>query len=232
MPKMFEDTVALVTGGNRGLGRAFADTLVARGSRVIVGARDAGSLSIPGAQVIELDITEPGHVSRLPELLPDVSLLVNNAGVHLATDVDEPECVETTRAAFEVNVFGLLAVTAALQERLVANGGTVVNVLSAGSWLAGPRNLAYSASKAAGLSLTNGMRTTLNPRGVQVTAVHAGFIDTDMMRDFIGPKLAAADVAKATLDAVADGAQEVLVDGMSERAKAHASAPVPPFERT
>jgi len=226
----YRPTVALVTGGNRGLGLAFARALLDRGATVVVGARSPERVQIPGARVIALDVTDPDQVALLPELVPDVTMVVNNAGVHFSTDIDRPDCVDVMRDVFDVNVFGLAAVTAALHDRLVANRGVIVNVLSAGSWLSGPGNIAYAGSKAAALSVTNSTRAVLGPRGVQVVAVHAGFIDTDMMASFPGAKLDPADVATRALDAVVVGRQEVLVDRMSAGAKAAAGDPVPDFE--
>lgn len=227
--RFYKSAVALVTGGNRGLGLAFSRALIERGASVVVGARSPGDVDLPGARVIPLDVTDPDQVARLPELVPDVTMLINNAGVHLTTDIDSPDCVDVMREAYDVNVFGLTAVTAALQERLVENRGVIVNVLSAGAWLSGPGNLAYSSSKAAALSVTNSTRSVLGERGVQVVSVHAGFIDTDMMASFPGAKLDPADVATRTLDAVAAGHQEVLIDRMSVGAKAAAADPVSDF---
>ena len=130
----------------------------------------------------------------------------------------------------DVNLFGVLAVSQATASVLVANGNAAfVNVLSAGSWLHGAGMLPYTVSKAAALSLTHTIRAELNPHGVQVTAVHAGFIDTDMMAAFNGPKLKPVDVARMCLAAVRRGEQEVLVDDMSRKAKAATVAPAAPF---
>ena len=203
--------------------------LIARGATIVVGARSIDRVTIPGARVVQLDVTDPESVARLPDVVPDVTMLINNAAIHARTDIDQANCVDTMRRVFEVNVFGLATVTATLQEQLVAGRGVVVNVLSAGSWLSGPGNIAYASSKAAALSISNSTRAVLGPRGVQVVSVHAGFIDTDMMASFPGSKLAPADVARQTLDAVGRGQQEVLIDRMSAGAKAAASDPIPDF---
>ncbi len=158
-------------------------------------------------------------------------MVINNAGVHDRASMFDTDAVDKTERVLSVNLLGALAVTQATAPVLVANGNAViVNVLSAGSWLHGAGMLPYTVSKAAALSLTHATRAELNPHGVQVTAVHAGFIDTDMMSAFSGPKLAPLDVARTCVAAVRRGEQEVLVDDMSRKAKAAAGAPTAPLE--
>jgi NAD(P)-dependent dehydrogenase (short-subunit alcohol dehydrogenase family) len=204
MPLDYARTVALVTGGNRGLGRAFVDELLHRGATV--------------------------DVAVLAERVPGLNLLINKAGIHQPTNVLNPGAARITAEVLAVNTIGIVAVTAALQRLLVQSRGAVLNVLSAGSWLSG--NLAYSASKAASLSVTNNTRAILNPLGVQVTALHAGFIDTDMMADFHGPKMPSTLVARLALDGVAAGLREVITDDLARGARAHAIDEIPSFERS
>lgn len=229
----FHEMTVLVTGANRGLGAAFARALVELGASRVYGAvRDLDSVRDPAVIPVRLDVTDRLQVLELAHRLSDVTMLVNNAGIFRRTALVEDDSVEAVDSVLRTNLFGPLAVSAAFAPVIIANGGGVIaNVLSAGSWLAGHGNLAYSASKAAALSLTNTMRAELNPRGIQVTAIHAGFIDTDMMASFPGHKLAPRAVADAALSAIAAGEQEVLVDEMSRRAKAASALPVPPFER-
>lgn len=227
----YENMTVLVTGANRGLGAAFADALVGLGAKkVYAAARDPETVRATGVTPVRLDVTDRGQIAHLAVELSDVTMVVNNAGIHQRTSVFDDTVVDVVESVMRTNLLGTLAVSAAFAPGLIGNGGGIIaNMLSAGSWLAGPGNIAYAVSKAAALSLTNNLRAELSPRGVQVTAIHAGFIDTDMMAGFPGPKLSPRDVAEAALSAITAGAQEVLVDEMSRRAKAASAEPVPPF---
>lgn len=231
MRKRYDGMTVLVTGANRGLGSAFGSALVGLGAKKVYGAaRDPGTVRIPGVTPVQLDVTDRRQIARLAEQLSEVTMVINNAGIHRHATLVDDDVVDIVDDVLRTNLLGTLAVSAAFAPAIIANGGGVIaNMLSAGSWLAGPGNLAYAASKAAALSLTNNMRAELGPRGVQVTAIHAGFIDTDMMAGFHGPKLSRFDVADAALSAIAAGAQEVLIDDMSRKAKAASSQPVPKF---
>ncbi|MDN4599005.1 SDR family oxidoreductase [Leifsonia virtsii] len=227
----YEDMTVLVTGANRGLGAAFADALVGLGAKKVYGAaRDPETVRAPGVTPVRLDVTDRRRIADLAQELSDVTMVINNAGIHQRASVFDDTVVDVVESVMRTNLVGTLAVSAAFAPRLIENGGGIIaNMLSAGSWLAGPGNLAYAVSKAAALSLTNNLRAELSPRGVQVTAIHAGFIDTDMMASFPGPKLSPREVAEAALSAIAAGAQEVLIDEMSRRAKAASAQPVPAF---
>lgn len=227
----YEDMTVLITGANRGLGSAFASALVDRGAKKVYGAaRDPEAVQTPGVIPVRLDVTDRGQAAALAHQLPDVTMVINNAGVHRRTSLFDDDAVDTVESVLQTNLFGTLIMSAAFAPVLIANGnGVIANVLSAGSWLAGPGNMAYAVSKAAALSLTNNTRAELSPRGVQVAAIHAGFIDTDMMAAFPGPKLSPRVVADRALSAIADGAQEVLIDEMSRNAKAASAHAVPRF---
>ena len=223
-------TVAFVTGANRGLGRAFAVALLEAGATVYAGARDPDTVDIEGVRPIRLDVTDAATIHSAVRLMPDLTMVVNNAGVHDQASVFDADVVDRTERVLNVNLLGVLAMSQATAPVLVANGNAaIVNVLSAGSWLHGAGMLPYTVSKAAALSLTHTIRAELNPLGVQVTAVHAGFIDTDMMSAFTGPKLEPLGVTRMCITAVRRGEQEVLLDDMSRKAKATAVAPISPF---
>jgi NAD(P)-dependent dehydrogenase (short-subunit alcohol dehydrogenase family) len=227
----YEKHTVLVTGANRGLGEAFASALVERGAaKVYAAARDPRAIQQPGVVPVELDVTNRRQLATLADELPDVTMVINNAGIHRRASLFDDDVIDVVESVLRTNLLGMLAVTAAFTPTLIVSENSIVaNVLSAGSWLAGPENMAYTTSKAAALSLTNNMRAELAPHRVQVTAVHAGFIDTDMMTSFHGPKLTPHVVADAALAAIAEGEQEVLVDEMSRRAKAASITPVPKF---
>src|ERR1700749_227710 len=80
-------TTALVTGANRGFGRALAAELLARGARVHAGARDPSSVDLPGAIPVALDITDQASISAAAAAVGDLTLLVNNAGSAPAADL-------------------------------------------------------------------------------------------------------------------------------------------------
>jgi NAD(P)-dependent dehydrogenase (short-subunit alcohol dehydrogenase family) len=209
-----KNSVVLVTGGNRGLGRAFVEEALARGAaKVYAGARDPRTVTTPGAVPLALDVTDPDSVTAAAAVAGDVTLLVNNAGALIAANfLTSP--VDDVRREFEVNFYGPLLVTRAFAPTLVGNGGGhVLNVHSVLSWLA--ISGSYSATKAALWSMTNSLRLDLAPRGVGVTGLHIGYIDTDMAAAVDAPKSSPAEVVRQALDGVEAGHHEVLADEVS-----------------
>jgi len=218
-------SVALVTGANRGLGQVYARELVSRGAaRVYAAARNAAAVTEPGVTPIQLDITEPDRVAQVAEECPDVSLLVNNAGIlKYSTFLGAPD-LDSARAEMETNYFGTLRMCRAFAPVLKANrGGAIVNMLSVTSFYTNPFNASYGASKAAGWSLTNGVRLELHHQGTLVVAVHAGFIDTDMAALTNAPKVSPESVAQQVFDAVEADQVEVLADERTRTIKAELS---------
>jgi NAD(P)-dependent dehydrogenase (short-subunit alcohol dehydrogenase family) len=217
-------TTALVTGGNRGLGQAFVDDLLARGAtKVYVGARDPLTVESNDSRVvsIKLDITNPDDVQSAVDRCADVSLLINNAGAMLLSSFLAPPDMNIARMEMETNYFGTLAMCRAFAPTLAMNGGGVlVNVLSVTSWYAAPFNASYCASKSAQWALTNAMRVELRSQRTLVVSVHAGFIDTGMAAAVAEEKIAPRDVAAQTLDAVERGIEEVITDDWSRHVKA------------
>ena len=218
-------SVALVTGADRGLGRAFARDLVRRGAaRVYGAARNPAAVTEPGVSPIALDITDPERVARVANECGDVSLLVNNAGVMKASPFIGAPSLDAARLEMEGNYFGTLSMCRAFAPVLAAGGGgAIVNMLSVTSFFTSPLDPSYSASKAAELSLTNGVRMELSRQGTLVVAVHAGFIDTDMAAGIDAPKISPESVAQQTVDAVEAGDIEVLTDERSKSIKASLS---------
>jgi NAD(P)-dependent dehydrogenase (short-subunit alcohol dehydrogenase family) len=216
---------ALVTGGQRGLGKAFVDELLARGARkVYATAREPRPSEDPRVVSVALDVTDPASVDALAALAPDVSIVVNNAGVAGAMPLATTS-VDDVRAIFETNLFGALRIAQAFAPILAANsGGALVDIHSVLSWAAGAG--AYGASKAAFWSATNSLRGELAPQNTLVVGVHLGYADTDMTRHVAGPKLDPREVASRTLDAVERNESEVLVDELSRRFKQALSGPV------
>jgi NAD(P)-dependent dehydrogenase (short-subunit alcohol dehydrogenase family) len=217
-----EGSVALVTGANRGLGKAFARALVEAGAKkVYAGARDVSTITDPDVVAVALDVTDHEQVERVAAELGDVEIVINNAGVSNGLTALSGEGLEAFRAEFEVNYFGLVAVARAFAPVVARNGGgAIVNMLSALTWATFEQTANYSATKAAGWAYTNGLRQTVAGDGTLVVAVHAGYIDTDMAAGIDAPKIAAEDVARQTVEAIAAGATEVLADDVSRGAKA------------
>src|SRR6516165_4774396 len=220
-----EGSVALVTGANRGLGRVFARELVSRGAAKVYGAaRHPDAVTEPGVTPVALDITDAARVAQVAQECPDVSLLVNNAGVLKYSAFISAPSLDAARAEMETNYFGTLSMCRAFAPVLAANGGGAnVNMLSVASFYTKPFNASYGASKAAAWSLTNGVRLELHHQGTLVVAVHAGFIDTDMAALVDAPKVSPESVATMVFDAVEAGQVEVLADERTRTVKASLS---------
>src|SRR5215472_8925475 len=220
-----DGSVALVTGANRGLGKAYARELVSRGAaKVYAAARDPAAVTEPRVKPIALDITDPERIAGVAAQCSDVSLLVNNAGVLLySTFINAPN-LDAARLEMETNYFGTLNMCRAFAPVLAANGGgAIVNMLSVTSFYTNPFDASYGASKAAAWSLTNGVRLELHHQGTLVVAVHASFIDTDMAALVDAPKISPESVAQQAFDAVEAGQIEVLADERSRFVKASLS---------
>lgn len=216
-----EGAVALVTGANRGIGRAFAEALLERGVAKVYGAtRDVAKITDPRVVPVQLDVTDSDRFAALARELDDVQLVVNNAGVgHVGFPLQA--AVDTARMQLEVNFLSIVASTQAFAPTLARNGGgAFINVLSALSWVAMPLLTTYSASKAAAWSYTNAARVELKQQGTQVVGVYVRFVDTDLTAPLDIAKVPAAAVAAAGLDAVEAGQAEALVDEYSRTVKA------------
>jgi NAD(P)-dependent dehydrogenase (short-subunit alcohol dehydrogenase family) len=217
-----EQSVALVTGANRGLGQAFARELVSRGAAKVYGAaRHPERVTEPGVIPVGLDISDPERVAQVAGQCDDISLLVNNAGVMKASTFIGAPDLDAARLEMDINYFGTLSMCRAFAPVLAANGGgAIVNMLSVVSFFTNPFNGSYGASKAAEWSLTNGIRIELHQQGTLVVAVHAGFIETDMTAGIDEPKIRPESVASQVFDAVEAGQTEVLADERTRSTKA------------
>ena len=236
-----EGKVALVTGANRGLGRAFVQQLLAAGaSKVYAAARDPASIDLSSALAepslvsrvvpVKLDVTNPEEVSAAAKTCADVDLVINNAGILRGAPIASFGSVHELRAEMDTNYFGTLAVSNAFAPVLkTRGGGALVNILSVLSWVSLPGTALYSASKAAAWSLTNALRKELRQQGTLVVGVHVGYMDTDMVAGVQAPKSQPADVALQVLRAVASGQEEVLADEISRQVKAGLSSDSPAY---
>ena len=222
-----EGAVALVTGANRGIGRAFTRALIEHGAaKVYAGVRDPASVADPDLTPLRLDVTNPEHVARAAEAAGDVTIVVNNAGVlGTVNDLLEGD-LDVARRVLEANFFGTWAMSRAFAPVLARNGGgALVNMLSVASWSGSAVTPAYSASKAAQWSLTDAFREGLREQGTLVVGVHVGPVDTEGAAWTNAPKVEAAYVAEQTLKALAANTTEVLVDDIARAVKASLSQP-------
>ena len=212
--------VALVTGANRGLGKAFAEALLDRGaSKVYAGMRDpsTGSGADPRLVPLQLDVTSTRDVAAVAARCTDLTLLVNNAGAMLMTPMLKDGSDSALRREMEVNVYGVLALTRAFAPILGSNGGgAIVNMLSVVSWFTAPFNATYCATKHAALVVSDATRIELKRQGTRVVGVYAGFIDTDMATSINQPKTQPRQVAERAFDGVESGKDHVLADMRAE----------------
>ena len=217
------DSVALVSGANRGIGRALVEALLEQGARrVYAGARDLTKLgdvaALDRARVrpLRLDVTNPGDARAAALAATDVNLLINNAAIAtIAAPADSS--VGVIRDNMETNFFGLVNVTSAFIPTLREHQGAIVNMLTFVALASMPILAAYNASKAAGWSLTQSLRADLAKHGIAVHGVFPGAVDTDMIRSFTMPKTPAIAVARAVLDGVEAGTEDIFPDPMAQQ---------------
>ncbi len=219
-----EGSVALVTGANRGLGKAIVSELVEAGAaKVYASARDVGKISARSSRVVPLtlDTTKPEEVAAAAKKANDVTLLINNAGVMSSYDVLTMS-PEQTDADFRTNVYGTLRVIKAFLPVLErADGGAaIVNVLSLAALASIPSMGGYSASKAAAYSMTLALRPKLKAKHIDILAALPGPIDTDMVKAFQMPKADAVETAKALLAGIERGDEEIFPGVLAEQMSA------------
>ncbi|WP_017255672.1 SDR family oxidoreductase [Pseudomonas tolaasii] len=223
--------VVLVTGANRGLGKAFVIALLEAGAaKVYAGARDPASVNIPGSTPVALDITDAASVQRAAEQYTDVSVVINNAGWLKYGSLLAEDSVDNLQQHFEVNTLGTLRVSRAFAPILAKQGGgALINILSVLSWLSPPGSGGYSTSKSAQWGLTNGLRGELREQNTQVIGVHPAYIDTDMVADIQAPKSTPQDVVAITLKALSEDREEALITDMTHAVKASLSTAAPVY---
>lgn len=222
-----KNSVALVTGANRGIGRALVTKLLeSRAARVYAAARDPASLgpviALAPDRVLPLriDITDQASVAAAAAEAGDVTLLINNAGVLASGGLLDGD-IEPMRLDMDTNSFGTLNMVRAFAPVLEANGaGAIVNLLSVITLASMPGLGGYCASKAALASMTQSLRGELAGRGIAVHGVFPGPIDTDMTKDFDMPKFDPADIAVAVLAALESGDEDIFPDDFSRQSHA------------
>lgn len=209
------EQVAFVTGGNRGLGRYLTLELLSRGAKVYAGARNPDSINIPGVIPIKLDITNTQEVAAAAEIAKDVTILINNAGSSTGASLLEGE-LDQIHLEMNTHFFGTLSTIRAFAPIITNNGGgSILNILSALSWVSSGTAGAYTAAKAAEWALTNDLRLNLYSQNVRVAGLHVGYMETDMTSGLQVPKSNPVDIAKIAIDGIESGSFEIIADDVS-----------------
>ena len=206
-------SIPVVTGANRGLGRALVDALLERGvGRVYALARDPAAVRHdPRVVPVAFDLLDPQAIRSAAAQAPDATLLINNASTAAFAGPLDAEGADVRRE-MDVNYHGTLAAIRAFRPALEANGGRVVNVLSVLALASTPPMTGYSASKAAAHSLTQALRPVLAAAGVGVHGVYPAGIDTAMLEGIDLPKTPPAEVAAGLLEGLEDDREDIFPD--------------------
>ena len=213
-----ENRVVLVTGATGGLGQQFVTQSLARGAaKVYAGAQRDHDWGDSRVVPLRLDVTVPADIAAAAQAAADTDVLINNAGVYGADSL-LTSSEEEIRATYEANLFGPLWLVRAFAPALARNGGAVIDVHSALSWIARPG--AYAASKTAFWGLTNALRLELADQKTQVVGAHLGYADTPLIAhltdvDKGDPKIIVGNI----LNALEDGQDEAIADDISAQVK-------------
>jgi NAD(P)-dependent dehydrogenase (short-subunit alcohol dehydrogenase family) len=212
-PTRIANSTVLVTGANRGIGRALVEEALARGAKRVYACTRQPTVH-PDSRVTPLvfDLTDAAQIRAAAGKVESLDILVNNAGLAFYDDLGDLSAIEQHLA---VNLYGSYAVTQAFLPLLTHSRGAIVNVLSTGALAAIPVIPAYSISKAAAFSMSQSLRALLASQGVRVHAVMTGPTDTDMSRGLDVPKASPESVARAIFDGVESGDEEIFPDPMS-----------------
>jgi NAD(P)-dependent dehydrogenase (short-subunit alcohol dehydrogenase family) len=207
------DKNIVVTGANRGIGKALVEEALSRGAkRVFAGTRQPLAHSDKRVTPLTLDVTDAAHIQAAVDRVESLDILVNNAGLALYDDLSDRAALEQHLA---VNLFGTYGVTQAFLPLLTRSRGAIVNNVSMMAFAPLPLTPAYAISKAAAFNLTQSLRALLAGQGISVHAVLTGPTDTDMTRGFEIPKASPHSVARAIFDGVENGEEDIFPDLMS-----------------
>jgi NAD(P)-dependent dehydrogenase (short-subunit alcohol dehydrogenase family) len=204
----------LITGANRGIGRALVDEALRRGAkRVYAGTRSSMQHADKRVIPLTLDVTDISQIQRAVDTVDTLDVLINNAGVASYDDLGDPKVVAQHLA---VNLFGPLNVTHTFLPLLKRSKGAIVNNVSMMSLAPFPVTPAYAISKAAAFNMTQSLRALLAGQGVKVHAVLTGPTDTDMTKGFDIPKASPESVAQGIFDGVEKGEEDIFPDPASQ----------------
>jgi len=221
-------SVAIVTGGNRGIGESFVRALLAAGAqkvyvgtRVLSGAKHLIQEFPNQAIAVQLDVTNEAQVAAAADSCPDVNIVVNNAGAFLNETLLGAADMSAARQEMDVNYFGTLSMCRSFAPVLKANGGgAIVNVLSAGAIVAVPNMGGYSPSKFATRALATNIRAELGDQGTQVSSLIVGSVDTRMASHVQGQKESPDTIAKAGIKAIEKNIPEMDTDAFAINVRA------------
>jgi NAD(P)-dependent dehydrogenase (short-subunit alcohol dehydrogenase family) len=200
----------LITGANRGIGRALVQEALLRGAeRVYAGTRGTPDFADSRVTPIALDVTSVEQIQNAAVKIGSLDVLINNAGIALYDGLDNVDAIERQLA---VNLFGPLRLTYAFLPALKRSKGAIVNNLSMVSLAALPVIPGYSVSKAAAFNMTQSLRALLAADGVSVHSVVLGPVDTDMNRGFDIPKATTGSAASGIFDGLENGEEYIFPD--------------------
>lgn len=203
----------LITGANRGIGRALVQEALQRGAkRVYAGTRGALDIADTRVTPLTLDVTNDAQIHEAVGMVGSLDVLINNSGIAPYDDLSDPSVIEQTLA---VNFFGMYKVSRAFMPVLKRAKGAIVNNLSLLALAPLPLTPSYSISKAAALSMTQSLRALLASQSVTVHAVFLGPVDTDMTRGFEIPKSSPKSVAEGIFGGLQNGEEDIFPDSMS-----------------
>ena len=163
----------LITGANRGIGRALVEEALRRGAgRVYAGTRQPFTHPDDRVTPLALDVTSPAQIQAAAARVDALDILINNAGIaRYTTTYSDPSVLQQH---LDVNLFGTNSVTQAFLPLLVRSQGAIVNNVSMMAQVPVPFTPAYAISKAAAFNMTQSLRALLAGRGVRVHAVLTG----------------------------------------------------------
>jgi NAD(P)-dependent dehydrogenase (short-subunit alcohol dehydrogenase family) len=204
----------LITGANRGIGRALVNEALRRGAaKVYAGTRGTLDLVDERVNPVTLDVTNDSQIEQAVRQVGRLDVLINNSGVAPYDDLSDPHVLERT---LDVNFFGMYRVSRAFLPLLKRSRGAIVNNLSLMALAPLPLTPSYAISKAAALSMTQSLRALLAGEGVKVHGVFLGPVDTDMTRGFEIPKASPQSVAQGIFDGLEEDEEDIFPDPASQ----------------
>jgi NAD(P)-dependent dehydrogenase (short-subunit alcohol dehydrogenase family) len=211
---LIADKTVLVTGANRGVGRALVTEALNRGARrVYAAARQPSAHPDERVTPLVLDLTNAAQVREAAEVAASIDVLVNNAGLALYEPLSDREALERQIA---VNLLGTYDVTQAFLPSLIRARGAIVTISSLAAWGAIPVLPGYSMTKAAAFSMSQVLRADLARHGVRVHAAVLGPVDTEMVAALDIPKSSPESVASGVFDGVEKDEDDIFPDPLSQ----------------